>query len=227
MSDPWTLKPTTGGGEFPDVIEAGNYPAVLIALVDLGTQENEYKGVTSYRRTIFLAWEIPGESGAPVLGREFSANLSPKSNLNKWLAALAKDGKVPAEGVNLLDLLGKPCLLQVSAETKKNAEGQERTYNGLTTISRLPKGLPAPSASRKPVVVNLDDKEIPDWLPRSYGRLLSEIRAECAEKHSTVRGKFEAWKKQPRKKQSGDGGPGTQESPAGALSDDQDDETPF
>lgn len=227
-SNPWALKPQTGN--IPETIEAGNYPAVLIALVDLGTQESEYKGVVSYRREIFLAWEIPGEKGAPVLGKAFSASLSAKSNLGKWLAALAKDGKIPAEGINLLDLLGKPCLLQVSSETKKNSEGQERTYNGLTTVSRLPKEMQAPKPSRKPLVVNLTDQEIPDWLPRSYGQVLAEVRAQCAELHSTTRGKFEAWKKAPKKKapQAADGGGGNGGYDEGGYPDDSsEDEIPF
>jgi hypothetical protein len=227
-SNPWTLKPQTGN--FPEAIEAGNYPAILIALVDLGTQESEYKGVVSYRREIFLAWEIPGEKGAPVLGKAFSATLSAKSNLGKWLSALARDGKIPGDGINLLDLLGKPCLLQVSNEMKKNTEGQERTYNGLTTVSRLPKEMTAPKATRKPLVVNLDDKEIPDWLPRSYGHLLEEVRDQCAELHSTTRGKFEAWKKAPKKKAPqgpGGGGSDSNHDEGGYPDDSNEDEIPF
>lgn len=221
-SNPWELKPSTGG-DGPKAIEADNYPAVLICLVDLGTQENDFKGVVSYRREIFLAWEIPGAEGSPVLGRPFSAILNAKSNLNKWLAALSKDGKVPTEGVNMLDLLGKACLLQVSAHTKQTDNG-ERTYNSLDGASRLPKGMPAPVAKRKPIVVNLADEEIPDWLPRSYGRLLSEIRAESAEKHSTTMSKFQAWKKAPRK--SGNAG-GQQGHAADAVEPNEDDEAAF
>lgn len=224
MSNPWELKPSTGG-EAPPAIEADNYPAVLICLVDLGTQENDYKGVIGYRREIFLAWEIPSVEGSPVLGRAFSANLNAKSNLAKWLAALSKEGKVPTEGVNLLDLLGKPCLLQVSAHSKKTDNG-ERTYNSLDSASRLPKGMPTPLPKRKPLVVNLDDQDIPDWLPRSYGRLLSEIRSECAEKHSTTMAKFEAWKKAPRKPAGGPGGNGRPHA-VDSVEPNEDDEIPF
>lgn len=200
MSNPWELKPS-GGGDFPEAVEADNYPAILVALVELGTQEAEYKGVVSYRREIFLAWELSGVEGSPVLGKAFSASLSPKSNLGKWLAGLTRDGKVPAEGVNLLDLLGKPCLLQVSAQTKQTENG-ERTYNSLVIASRLPKGMVAQPAKHKALVINLDD-DIPDWLPRSYGRLLVDIRNVSAEKHSTTKEKYEAWKKAPRRKPSG------------------------
>lgn len=197
MSSPWELKPSLGG-DAPAAIEAGNYPAILVALVDLGTQESEYKGVVHYRRELFLAWEIPGEEGAPVLGRSFAASLTPKSNLGKWLAALSKEGRIPPEGIDLRVLLGKPCLLQVSAQTKQTENG-ERTYNALVTVSRMPKGMAVPAAKRKHVVIGLDD-EIPDWLPRSYGRLLGDIRSESAEKHSTTQAKYEAWKKAPRVK---------------------------
>lgn len=194
--NPWTLKPSQGG-DIPDAIEAGNYPAVLVALVDLGIQESDFQGNVSFRREIFLAWEIPGLAGEDrlpvVLGKSFAAVINSKSNLGKWLANLSTTGQVPTEGIDLTQLLGKPCLLQVAAETKKTDNG-ERTYNRLVTVSRLVKGMPIPKGIRQPVLVNLRD-DVPDWLPRSYGRLLKDIRDESVELNGRTRQKYEDWKR--------------------------------
>ena len=224
VSNPFVAKPSSGG-EIPDAIEAGNYPAVLIALVDLGTQENDYKGVTSYRHEIYLAWEIhTDDNETVVLGKQYALTMTPKSNLGKLIASLSASGKVPEKEVDLTTLLGMGCLIQVSATTRKNDSGQERTYNAAETASRLPKGMPKPTPVRKPVAITLDE-QVPDWLPRSYGTTLADLRSLSVEKNSTTATKMAAWKES--KKSAGGSSSGDDTRPEAEAGGDGEDEVLF
>lgn len=190
-TNPWHFRPSKGG-DYHSSLEAGNYPAVLVALVDLGIQESDYQGTISYRQEIYLAWEIPGESGSPVLGKSFAAILTPKSNLGKWMSSLSSTGQLPPEGVDLTKLLGTACLLQVAATVK-----EDRTFNSLANVSRLVKGMSKPASTRQPVMIGLRD-EIPEWLPRLYGRLLADVRAESVEESGRTRSRYEDWRRSRR-----------------------------
>lgn len=48
-----------GGGNGGEQVPPGNHPAVLVALIDMGTQHDEYQGKASWRCNVLLVWELP------------------------------------------------------------------------------------------------------------------------------------------------------------------------
>lgn len=171
----WNQKATSGGGNF-EPCPAGNHPAVLVGLIDIGTQKETFQGVTKDAHRIFLCWEVPGEktsSGAShVIGREYTFSGHEKSGLRIMMEAWR--GKAYGEGEEFdpSKLIGKPCLLNVI-----NEQSGDKTYAKIKGVGALPKGMPKVTATLAPVVFNLEDDDVADfptaeWLPWSYGEQL-------------------------------------------------------
>lgn len=64
------LKENGGGKEFEQA-SSGNHIARCVGLIDLGTQQSEYQGKTTYARKIVVRFELPNEltAGAKTLGK--------------------------------------------------------------------------------------------------------------------------------------------------------------
>jgi hypothetical protein len=77
------------------------------------------------------------------------------------------------EAINLMNLLGKPCLVGISHG--KSANGN--AYAKITGISNVPKGMGVP----KPLTpifewhVGSGDFQAPDWLPFLYGEPVEDV----------------------------------------------------
>ena len=51
------MKSSSGeGGQF-EIPPAGNHPAVLVGIIDLGTRPSTFQGKTTDRREVYLVWE--------------------------------------------------------------------------------------------------------------------------------------------------------------------------
>lgn len=172
----WTLKANAGGGggERPP---AGNHPATLVAIVDLGSQWQEaFKaGDKSYwAPRAFFVYELTSEkkSGTDknhVIGIDLTLSLGEKSKLRKFIEART-GRKLPSDGqYNIQDELGMPCLLNV---IEKNG------YPKIDSVSALPKGFPVPQPGYPLTAITLADIQggqlIPDWVPWLYGEHLAE-----------------------------------------------------
>jgi hypothetical protein len=184
-------------GEGFDVPPAGSHPAVLVAVVDLGTHTEDYKGKEKQTPKILLAWELtaerkPGSTRNFVVGRDYTANLGEKSNLR----ALLKNwrGKDLVEGEEFdfgapaaqHGCLGRKCLVNL---VHKVATGSGRTYARVENISALPKGMTVPSGQYDPFSWDMDsdnlaDLETRDWLPFLYGRPVVDVIRESREYQS-------------------------------------------
>lgn len=186
MAAPW--KPGPSKAEY-DQPPAGNQPAVMVAMVDLGTQKQEYQGEVKWQRRAFCVWELvtePDTNFAPEAQRNFlvsiDLNLSNNENskFRQWVEARVNK-KMPKDyEYDFSQELGKACLLSVS----HNAKG----YAQVKGMSAVPKGMTVPPAKLKPFLWCLDDAptdgsepKFPDWMPRLYGRSLAEVIAECRE----------------------------------------------
>lgn len=174
----WERTASSGGSGGTVKAPAGNHLAVLIGLVQMGTQEIEFQGEVKQQKQVYLLWELVGEQVAGttknhVIGAAVTDSLNEKATLRKWIQG--RTGKaIPNDGqYDLSAELGQGCMLSV---VEKNG------YPRVEAVAGLPKGLPVPTPGYKPVAITLDEirdgKEIPEHFPWHYGNpLIDHIRA--------------------------------------------------
>jgi hypothetical protein len=154
---------------------AGTHVARCVRLVDLGVQKSDYQGEISYRRQVWVAWELPTERmtegefvGEPFLvSRFYTQSLHPKSKLRQDLASWRGRDFTDEElqGFDPKSILGKGCLLSVIiGET-----GRAR----VSGIMALPKGTPLPEQVTPSLYFSLDE----DYDPEAFEALSKGIRA--------------------------------------------------
>lgn len=179
------LKSKAGNGEGYDLPEAGNQPAVIVAIIDLGTHEREFKGVSKNTPEIQIVWELTdqpkNEKENMLIGRSYSSYLSEKANLAKLIAGLSGKQFKDNEEFDLTKLLGFPCLVNIVHGTSQAGN----VYARVEGASRLPKGMEKPVAKRKPVAWEIDGSDkLPehlDWLPFIIGEPVLEVIRRSAE----------------------------------------------
>lgn len=124
-------------------LEAGVYRGISSMLIDLGLQESEKFEKT--QRKMILVWnivdeyiEINGEKLPRTITKEYGFSLGEKSNLRKDLQAWRGKPFTEEElqGFNLLNILNKPCQLQIILEEKNG-----KKYNNIASIMALGKGM--------------------------------------------------------------------------------------
>lgn len=130
------------GGQTIPKLEGGVYTAISSAIIDLGLQTSEKFQKT--QRKFMMIWnikgeevEVNGEKLPRTMSKEYSFSLNEKSTLRKDLQAWR--GKVftdeELQGFNLLNIINKPCQLQIILEEKNGKQ-----YNNIASIMALPKG---------------------------------------------------------------------------------------
>lgn len=192
MSSAFSVKAVASAGQ-SEIPPSGSHPAVLVALIDLGTRTEQYQQQAEKDvRKVLLAWELVSEkkSGSTmnhVVGRDYTLSMNEKAALRemvrRWRGSDLKEG----EDFDLMKLMGRPCLLTIVHK----ASGTGRTYAKVDGIAPMPKGMTAPKAQRTPIawsVAEADlDEGIPsedgdtDWLPFLYGRPVHEVIKESKE----------------------------------------------
>lgn len=186
MGNPFRQKATAGGGgDFP-VPPKGNWPAVLVAMIDLGTQQHEYNGERREAHDVFLVWELEteeddGEAKRFFVGRDYTLSLNEKANFRKIVGKLRGKEIGADEEYDCLQVLGKGCMVELDHKTSQN----ERTYAKIKEISSLPRKLKAPEPSHKPFSWSIDEGTAApdmDWLPRVYGQRVADVIALSAER---------------------------------------------
>ncbi len=178
----WNVKPSAGGGgDFPKA-PAGNHPAVLVAIIDMGMQENEFQGVKKDQHRAYFCWElvtekVPGAANRNfTIGLDLTVSLNEKAKLRAWIEArLGK--KISDDGdYDITKELGQSCLLNVIMK------GEWPKIGGLGPI---PKGLTVPAPLFKPFLWQLSDISpegkftLPDWIPWLYGEPLADHIRRC------------------------------------------------
>lgn len=170
----WKQKASTGGGNY-EKAPPGNHPAVLIGMIDMGTQEQEYQGESKESHRVYWVWEIPGEKredgSSHVIALDLTFSLNEKAKMRKWIESRMGRQIADGEEYDIAEELGKPCLLNVVQKDK---------YPKVEGMSALPKGMPAPVATHKPFAWQLDTYlttgkiELPPWVPYLFGEPLSD-----------------------------------------------------
>ena len=144
---------------------AGNHPARCVRIIDLGTTEQEYMGEVSFKRQVFLAFELPTkmktykkddkEVTEPFLATQFyTLSLNEKANLTHLLEgwrgrAFTEEEKA---GFDISILAGLSCLLNVVPY--KSQTGKDRIR---LSASQLPDGMECPPQVNPTVVFSLED----------------------------------------------------------------------
>lgn len=126
---------------------AGTHLAICYRVLDLGTQQIEWKGEAKRQHKIMLSWELPDErmeDGKPFTVHQrytFSSHEKAKlrQDLEAWRGAPFKDSDFGPGGFHLSKLLGVPCILTLVHETKNNS-----TYANIRGIGKIMKGQQTP-----------------------------------------------------------------------------------
>lgn len=181
----WNRKVSESTGfEIP---EAGTYKAICVALVGLGTQEDEYKGEVKENERVYLAWEllnVADNKGNPFfVAKEFNFFISPTSIFGKFLGDWRGKKLTPDDDIDVLKLLGAKCLLNVGHKSSKSKDGKDRVNVDILGVSQPTKGDVYPAPTVKPFMWDHDAGPFvePEWLPRSFGRKIADIIAESLE----------------------------------------------
>lgn len=154
-------------------IEAGAYPAVCIAIIDIGEQYN--KAYDNYARKCIFQFEIPsetitieGEEKPRIISETYTASLGDKATLRKTLESW-RGREFTQEELMCFDLenvLGAPCMLNIVH--KENSKGNK--FAKITAITRLPKGFEVSTETPK-TIFSLNDPDalqtmetLPEWI---------------------------------------------------------------
>lgn len=170
--------PPKGEGQ-KELIPAGNYIARAYKMLQIGTVETEYMGEKKNLHKIRIGWELPlelkvfkEENGEQplVIDKEYTFSMGEKANLRKDLVSWRGKDFTPeqAESFDILALIGAPCMLNIIH--KPGAKDPTKTYQAISSITPMPKGMECPPAINKPQILAYDDfnwelyNSMPDFL---------------------------------------------------------------
>lgn len=152
-----------------EVIPEGRHTGLLYALIDLGTHEDTFQGVTKFKHELYVGFELPEvlmSDGRPFMwGKTFNVTngrfgpyISKTSNLYKFLKVWTgqDDPKLQMLG----KLIGHPATISiVHEEGKKDAT---KIYAVAETVKPF-KGKAVPAAKNEPIIYELGEpgSEIP------------------------------------------------------------------
>ncbi len=141
---------------------AGVYTAVCYRVIDLGTQlegfgEEEKKP----KHKIMLSWELHGEhvmqDGRPFSAhKKYTFSSNEKSSLRKhleaWRGLAFTDDDFGKFDIGVL--IGKACMMQIVHNV---GEKDGNTYANISSIMKLPKGMPTPELVNEPIYFSLNE----------------------------------------------------------------------
>lgn len=170
---------TDSGSDYKPV-DAGNYAATCIRVIDLGTQTTNYNGEEKSARKVRLFWEIPdvtveweGVERPAIISSTYTASLHEKASLRKVLESWRGRAFTADElkGFDTKNVLGAPCLLNV-VHTEKDG----KTYANVAGVTPLIKGMVKPTLIGPLVNFDLDAFE-PEVLEGLHDNLRDKIKA--------------------------------------------------
>jgi len=157
-----------------EIIPAGSYPARCYSMIELGTNEETYQGVSKMVNKVRITWELPTETmifkeergpEPRVISKEFTLSMHEKANLRAFLENWRGKSftEKEAEAFDVTNLLGVPCLLSITHKAATNGN----TYANISSVSLLPKGMECPEMINERQELSFDDfnQELFDQLP--------------------------------------------------------------
>jgi hypothetical protein len=126
----------TKGSSAP-AVEAGLYPARLVSVIHLGHIEG-YQGAISdqVRFTFEIPSEVNAEGKPALISKESTLTFTDRSFITKLAKAVGIDTET--QDLDLTDLLGKTCMVNLEEKTAK-ASGNK--YVKVETVAPLAKGM--------------------------------------------------------------------------------------
>lgn len=189
MASPWTKKASSNeGGDF-ELPPGGTYPAVMVALIDLGTHSEVFNNEAKDSHKILMAWELTGENdskGRPFkVAKELTWSLNTKARLRGFLEGYAGRKFADDEEINLLSFMATQGVVNVTEGQSNNG----RKFVDVASWTKPMRGLVVPPPSVEPFVWGFTDRDdkgneiswnpnqdppIPDWMPRIFGKTVVE-----------------------------------------------------
>lgn len=142
-----------------ELTPAGTIAAICWRVIDLGTQQSNWEGQVKRAKKIAISWELPSEKMADgtrvfSIHKRYTISLHEKATLRKdleaWRGVPFTDEEL--RGFDISKLLGKACLLGIVHERKDG-----KTFADITSILKLPKGMPIPEPVNNPVRFDLSE----------------------------------------------------------------------
>ena len=169
---------STGSPKQFKLAPAGNHIARVSRIIHIGTVPEVYNGEDKMMNKVLIGFELPTElevfkeekGKEPfVVSREYTLSMNEKANLRKLVegilgVALSDE---EAEHFDVTSLSGKVCLLNVVHKTSQVSKNEYAIIQG---AAPLPKGMTAPDAVNKPLVVDYDTlmpddfNNLPDYI---------------------------------------------------------------
>lgn len=136
--------PKDQGADF-ELCPSGTFIATCYRVIDLGTQQIDWKGTIKHQKKINLSWELTEEKmddGRPfTINKRYTLSSSDKANLRidleSWRGVPFKDEDFG--NFDIGNLLGKSCLLGIIHNHKDG-----KTFCNISSILRVPKSMPVP-----------------------------------------------------------------------------------
>lgn len=150
--------PQPGEGGNTEPVPAGTHLGICYRFIDQGTQKTEYQGQVKMTRRVMISWIIPAELMSD--GKPFSAHKSytwsmhEKATLRHDLETWRGQAFGPDDfgTFDTKNLLGKPCMLSVTHETKPDG----RVFANVASVGKPMKGLPIPKLELPTVYLSLE-----------------------------------------------------------------------
>lgn len=160
-----------------DLTPAGNHIARCYSMIEIGTEEKEYKGEKKNQYIVRVTWELPNEKKVfntekgeqPFsISRDYTLSMHEKANLRhdleSWRGKQFTDEE--AKAFDITKLIGVPCMLNIIHNQGKNGN----TYANVSGVTPIPKGMTAPAQINPSFVFSYegwDDKKfagLPEWI---------------------------------------------------------------
>jgi len=172
----WKTTANKGQGDGYEKAPAGNHPAVLVALVDMGTQENNYQGNVTWQHRAYFVYELVNEQMKTAPGKnhllaiDLTVSMNEKAKLRKWIEARTGRQIPDGQEYDISQELGQPVLLNVVL----NKDG----YPKIESVGSVPKGMNVGKPQNTPVAMTLEEfragKPVPSFCPWLYGERIED-----------------------------------------------------
>lgn len=172
--------PESQSGDF-QILEAGQYPARCFAVIDIGTHDVEWQGISKKKREVVVMFEFPTEltqfkKDEPkqpfVLSKYMTLSMSDQGKmkpfLESWLGTKFTDAT--AKAFNMFDLIGKTAFISVTHDESK----QGKTFANIGVIMPLPKGMTCPDAITETISYSVKDHDDTEYM-KIYPKLQEKI----------------------------------------------------
>jgi len=139
--------------KYPEV-PSGVHKARCVKVIDLGTQESNFEGQTTWKHQCMIIWEVPLEknnNGEPLtISKFYTLSLHEKATLGKDLSSWRGRPftELEKKGFDVSNLLGVPCYINVT----EKANGRP----AISAIMPLPKEEKIDDQYHESVIFSID-----------------------------------------------------------------------